>query len=159
MMQQGNLIKKEDLKVGDMVIYPYRWGWKPEDEVSDKRRPCMVILRTKNPAGADVVVLVPVTTKKINDRAAAILIDPPEREKASLMADKVQAISIAECNVEILKETSRINPFVPMRRFSPLFTDKVKSAFVQRLQVGKVGMKLRKDDVEDRPTYGNRPEP
>ncbi len=138
--------RQEDLAPGDMVIYPYLWDWQAKEgkQVGEKRRPCVVILRTETPEGTPLVALLPITTQPIKDYKTRVMVPVEERRRLGMSMYRPQSVALTDCNVERLGESSALPTFVPDRKFGERFTLDLTRRFREVFEANKAELVMRR---------------
>ena len=127
----NGLKRREDLCPGDTISYPYLWDWQRERGAgeAEKLRPCVVMLRTESPDGIPLIALLPLTTQPIRDYRTRVIVPVEERRRLGLSLTRPQSVSLIDCNIERLDETSVIHAMMPVKAFGERYTSELTARF------------------------------
>lgn len=145
MVNKGRLKKASTLQPGDLIIYPYLWSWQQDQgiEVGEKRRPCVVVMRSEEDKGILLGIL-PITTQPVRDFTQRMIIPYLERANVGMNPDTPQSIGKGEVNVEWADESSNLNPVERVWSFSLQFSKKMRTEFRENFEAGKARIIMRK---------------
>lgn len=126
----------EDLREGDMIIYPFLWAWEVAQGITQasKSRPCMVALRRERKDNSPVVVILPITTRPQAAREGYVALPQSELRRAGLNGLRPQGIMTRDCNIEDLAHPVGLAQMMRADSFLPNFTREVAQCFARDLE-------------------------
>jgi hypothetical protein len=132
----------DDVLTGSVINYPYLWVREAESGETEGRklRPSAVALRLKRDKGADLIVLLAITSKHPAPSEAAVEIPESEKRRAGLKADKRLWIVLDEYNTDTVGESIYLIPGSLSGNFGKTFFLALLRAFA------KVRFKARRVD-------------
>ena len=132
----------DDVQSGSVITYPYLWFREADSGETEGRklRPSAVALRLKRDKGADLIVLLAITSKHPAPSQAAVEIPENEKRRAGLEADKRLWIVLDEYNTDTVGESLYLVPRSLTGNFGKTFFLTLLRAFA------KVRLKARRVD-------------
>lgn len=126
----------EDLREGDMIIYPFLWAWEVEKGITQasKSRPCMVAMRRERKDNSPVVIILPITTRPQAARDGYVALPQSELRRAGLNGLRPQGIMTRDCNIEDLGHPVGLAQMMRADSFSSTFTREVAQCFARDLE-------------------------
>lgn len=102
----GQRKPKQDLTAGDILVYPYLWGWQSQrgDAFGQFLRPCVVLFRSDRKRDGDLIIC-PITSQQIRPPRKALDLEIPDRRAAGLKPTKPSRIVLSECNIDNVHES------------------------------------------------------
>ena len=102
----------DDVLTGSVINYPYLWFREAEGGETEGRklRPSAVALRLKREGGADLIVLLAITSKHPMPSQAAVEIPENEKRRTGLDADKRLWVVLDEYNTDTVGESLYLVP-------------------------------------------------
>jgi hypothetical protein len=131
----------DHIQTGSIISYPYLWVREADRGETDGRklRPSAVALRLKRESGADVLVLLAITSKQPLPQQDAIKIPEMERRRAGLDSDKRLWIILDEYNTDSVGQSFYLVPDSQIGHFSSAFFLSLLRAFAKvRLNARRV---------------------
>jgi len=125
---------------GDIVGYPYLWGWQDElgREHGEKDRPVCLLLTMIDAKGDTHLILLPISSKPPYEEQSGIEIPSLELRRANLTGYARGWITVSEYNYDILERSYYFDAGKPPSgRFSDAFLEKIRQAFAPHLAAGK----------------------
>ena len=131
----------EHVQSGSVINYPYLWFREADRGETDGRklRPSAVALRLKRDGGADLIVLLAITSKQPAPSQTAMEIPDSEKRRAGLEPDKRLWVVLDEYNTDTVGESFFLIPSASAGHFGKAFFLSLLRAFSKvRLQVRRV---------------------
>jgi hypothetical protein len=119
--------KSLSLKSGDLVLYPYIWGWQADQghEIGEKLRPAFVMhISADNKA-----IICGITTRFVKSPRLYVPVPEIECVRAGLHDREFSKIVISECNVDDVRNMST-RPVKMGATFSPEFLKPLRQRFM-----------------------------
>lgn len=124
---------------GDVVGYPYLWGWQDAQgrEHGEKDRPVCLLLTMTDANGNTHLILLPISSKPPFEGQTGIEIPKLELRRANLTGYTRGWITVSEYNYDILERSYHFDAGEPPRgRFSEAFLEAIRQAFTPHLAAG-----------------------
>jgi hypothetical protein len=131
----------DDVQTGSIISYPYLWVREADRGETDgrKSRPSAVALRLKRADGADVLVLLAITSKQPAPFQDAIEVPEKEKRQAGLDSDKRLWIILDEYNTDSVGKSFYLPPGSKIGNFGGTFFLALLRAFAKvRLNARRV---------------------
>lgn len=125
------------LRPGDVIRYPYRWVRElRSDRAPDgaKDRPCGIIVAAKAASGKTHILLLAISSQPPRSDQTALPVPQIERRRAGLDANREAWIYVSEANEDVEGQSYYLTDEPPTGAISKVFLERVKSAFLARLQ-------------------------
>ncbi|MCY1740568.1 hypothetical protein [Ensifer sp. SL37] len=129
----------ERFSKGDVVRYPYLWRWQDElqREHGEKDRPVCIILALRDEKSLTHMLLLAISSKPPREGQAALEIPKLELRRAKLTDHDCGWITVSECNYDILEKSFHFDAGQrPLGKFSDVFLEEIRKAFVPFLAAG-----------------------
>lgn len=124
-----------DLAVGDLIIYPFLWGWRVNRGLTsaDKMRPCVIVERQETDQGTMVAIL-PSTTHQGKPWHDRVTIPREECARVGMDVRRQTSFGLNDYNVDYIETSTFLRMNVPIRSFSEDFMKTVRADFVEVLK-------------------------
>lgn len=143
---------RDDLQAGDMIIYPFLWGWEKGRGHTNawKMRPC-VVLSVFEKDGKKTAAILPITSADPLPHHRRHDIPYEECDRVSMDPEAGATIGLNDINFDAIETSNRIRHKVPMRQFSPEFMSGLLAAFIAAKNEVKVDVIAREPGDEKEP--------
>lgn len=120
-------IHKNQLSPGDLILYPYIWGWQADQghQTAEKFRPAFIMHISEN----DQAVICGITTRFVKTPRLFIPIPEIECAQAGLHDREFSKLVISECNIDNMNNEAT-RPRKMGGRFSPEFLTPLRRRFM-----------------------------
>lgn len=128
----SQLKTKFDLEAGDVILYPFLWGWEVDrgNTFAYKMRPCVVVA-VYGEGDDKYVALLPVTTADADKRHTRFPIPATECQSGSIHY-KGAEIGLDELNIDRISTSGALRHHVPQRSFSPGFMRALRQELLKK---------------------------
>jgi hypothetical protein len=135
----------DDVQTGSVISYPYLWFRESHlgEAEGRKMRPSAVALRLKRESGADLIVLLAITSKQPLPSRTAIEVPQNEKRRVGLDSDKRLWIVLDEYNTDSIGESFYLAPGSLIGNFGQTFFLSLLRAFAR---VRSTARRVRRHD-------------
>jgi hypothetical protein len=112
----------DDIRAGTVLSYPYLWSWQADGGETEgrKHRPTAVALRIRR-VDADLLVLLPITTKQPAAGRRAVEVPTLEKRSAGLDTTLRHWIILDELNQDVVGNSYYLEPDARKGQLNPRF--------------------------------------
>jgi hypothetical protein len=121
---------RTELTAGDMVIYPFLWGWQSKKGIisAEKMRPCVVLLRNETDRGP-MLALLPITTHSAKAWHDRYPVPVEECQRVGMDPRREATIGMNDYNIDYIQESTYLRHNAPIRSFSDPFMQGLIGSF------------------------------